>query len=109
MGTINSCQPEFDIKNNIKEIKSTTNCFLKNKKHINSDNNSHLIRKRMNKSKEENIKNKPFLKNEKNNSRVKNSSKVLKTKFIESSILYQKNSSNKIITNSLNSIATNNN
>ena len=109
MGTINSCQPEFDIKNTIKEIKSTTNYFLKNKKHINSDNNSHLIRKRMNKSKEENIKNKPFLKNEKNNSRVKNSSKVLKTKFIESSILYQKNSSNKIITNSLNSIATNNN
>ena len=111
MGTITSCQTEFDGKHSNKEINSTADYTLKNKISLHLENKIKLKEKRINKSKEDNIKNKfnkKLLQNKNNNSRIKYLSKALKSKFIESSISYQKNSSNKI-TNSNISLTTNNN
>ena len=109
MGTITSCEPNFEIKSPRKEINSAKNFLLNNKmpknkkinlreKKVNSKTQDKCLRNKINK--------KIFNNNnhDNNNARIKDSSKL---KFIESNNTAKKGSPNKYKTNSYNSFTTN--
>ena len=108
MGTITSCEPNFEIKSPRKEINSAKNFLLNNKmpknkkinlreKKVNSKTQDKYLRNKINKKIFHNN-------NDNNNTRIKDSSKL---KFIESNNTAKKGSPNKYKTNSYNSFTTN--
>lgn len=109
MGTITSCEPNFEIKSPRKEINSAKNFLLNNKmpknkkinlreKKVNSKTQDKCLRNKINKKIFNNNN------NDNNNARIKDSSKL---KFIESNNTAKKGSPNKYKTNSYNSFTTN--
>ena len=109
MGTITSCEPNFEIKSPRKEINSAKNFLLNNKmpknkkinlreKKVNSKTQDKYLRNKINKKIFNNNN------NDNNNARIKDSSKL---KFIESNNTAKKGSPNKYKTNSYNSFTTN--